>query len=245
MSPVVDDEKTYVMGGGPVTVPITDAGGSSNGGQPGRDAGQSNSGDTGGDDKRPDAGGGNDETPDAGADDGDDDVVGPDAGDDQPGDNVDDEGPDDAPSACVPSECDDGIACTTDGCSAAGECIHLPDDTRCGVNETCSPTQGCVQSTTNTCSESPCKLVSPQCGCGAGQGCYPNAQTLEPECTTAGTRTLGQSCTTINGCAPGLLCVGGFCYKACESDFDCSLFEICYPLERGGVPVDLHICDLW
>ncbi|MCA9605419.1 MAG: hypothetical protein KC619_07480 [Myxococcales bacterium] len=75
-----------------------------------------------------------------------------------------------------------------------------------------------------SCSESPCRLVSPQCGCAGGQGCYLSGASRV--CGTPGPETEGQSCSGATACQPGLLCIGagtgGFCSRFCNSDTDCT-----------------------
>lgn len=45
-------------------------------------------------------------------------------------------------SACGPSGCDDGVACTVDRCES-GRCVHTPDSSRCPVGHTCDM-RGCT-----------------------------------------------------------------------------------------------------
>lgn len=57
--------------------------------------------------------------------------------------------PHDAGGACTTdAQCDDGVACTADTCTASG-CQHAPDDTRCDDHDpctldTCNAAMGCV-----------------------------------------------------------------------------------------------------
>lgn len=162
--------------------------------------------------------------------------------------------------ACVagtPLTCDDGVACTRDGCVEPSSgttpvCEYVPDDSLCGAGQTCGPT-GCMAS----CSESPCRLVAPQCGCGSGQGCYLAGATRS--CNPAGTAAEGASCAAVNSCAPGLACLNisrsatavNQCMRFCASDGDCSgAGSIClYTLDDGaggtvpGVRVCSRSCD--
>jgi hypothetical protein len=76
------------------------------------------------------------------------------------------------------------------------------------------------------CAESPCKLVSPQCGCMSGQACTfaPGATTRT--CEKAGTTPAGQGCTGSGQCAAGTICLGGgaadICVQFCATDSDCA-----------------------
>ncbi len=78
------------------------------------------------------------------------------------------------------------------------------------------------------CSESPCRLVGPQCGCMGGQGCYDDGSGNR-SCANAGSTGEGEICTGQTDCAPGLGCtdVGAgavsvpLCSRYCETDGDC------------------------
>ncbi|MEM9068849.1 MAG: hypothetical protein AAGE52_10100 [Myxococcota bacterium] len=129
--------------------------------------------------------------------------------------------------SCVPGTpmvCDDGVACTIDSC-AASACTHTPDSTMCLPGLTCIPGRGCGDP---SCTEMPCQLTAPQCGCPTGQGCY-----LTPAgdrtCSPAGTVPEGGDCAAVQ-CVPGNGCVNvgtaaapvGQCKRWCNSDADCS-----------------------
>ena len=150
--------------------------------------------------------------------------------------------------------CDDGIACTMDLCEEpAGSCNYVPDDTDCGAGESCSPTTGCVAG----CGESPCKLVSPQCGCPSGQGCYIDS-TGSRLCATSGANAEGAACSGLSSCTPGHLCIninsaGGstaVCAEFCNLDSDCGSGGLCIiTLDDGsggslaGIKLCTHSCD--
>ncbi len=82
-------------------------------------------------------------------------------------------------------------------------------------------------STGTPCSEDPCKLVEPQCGCGIGEKCSVDAGGRV--CEEAGTRTPGQACGNgIGECEAGSVCVVVFetddtlsCSRFCSSDLQC------------------------
>lgn len=125
--------------------------------------------------------------------------------------------------------CDDGIACTTNSCGEpAGTCAFARNDAACPAGSTCTaPTaSGCASTT--MCAESPCRLVSPQCGCPAGQACV-IAGTART-CAAAGTGATGTSCGTAGaGCTAGNLCVGvsatgtpSACEHFCSTDAQCT-----------------------
>lgn len=76
-----------------------------------------------------------------------------------------------------------------------------------------------------TCPETPCRLIPPQCGCPAGQGCYLGSGATRM-CGTPGPETEGQACSGATACQAGLLCAGSgggpsFCSRFCGSDADC------------------------
>lgn len=77
-----------------------------------------------------------------------------------------------------------------------------------------------------SCTESPCRLVSPQCGCGAGEGCSVSGSGARG-CSAAGTALEGQACTGPSSCQAGMLCIGAggaqaFCARFCNRDADCT-----------------------
>ncbi|MCA9625089.1 MAG: hypothetical protein KC731_38960 [Myxococcales bacterium] len=75
----------------------------------------------------------------------------------------------------------------------------------------------------DNCTEDPCKLVAPQCGCPPGQMCDWNNDVRS--CVTEGTAAEGEVCGTTE-CAAGNLCLnnGGLatCHKYCDSNADCT-----------------------
>ena len=70
------------------------------------------------------------------------------------------------------------------------------------------------------CSEDPCKLVAPQCGCPTGEKCTWNAGVRS--CAPDGDVGEGESC---GNCQAGMLCVGfpgaNTCKRFCNTDNDC------------------------
>lgn len=41
-------------------------------------------------------------------------------------------------------DCDDGVSCTVDSCSASGSCLHAPSSALCSDNGVCHPITGCL-----------------------------------------------------------------------------------------------------
>jgi hypothetical protein len=75
------------------------------------------------------------------------------------------------------------------------------------------------------CSEQPCKLVAPQCGCAQGKACVLTGAGTRT-CNLAGAVTWGGECNNVSRCEPGLGCVNtgatATCYKFCDSDKMCT-----------------------
>jgi hypothetical protein len=100
------------------------------------------------------------------------------------------------------------------------------------------------------CSEDPCKLTLPQCGCPAGEQCTAEAAGLT--CVPAGTAHAGDACSNALACGPGHACVavgGGpsLCRRFCDSDADCGgagarcVFGV--GDGKGGALPGVHVCS--
>lgn len=102
--------------------------------------------------------------------------------------------------------CDDGIACTDDRCED-GDCVHVPDDSRCDAAEdgVCSA-EGCVY---ETCNAETCRAENP--------------------CQTAFCE--GDTCLRITReCPGGQACCGGECAPiGCDDGNPCTR-DVCAPL---------------
>jgi hypothetical protein len=158
--------------------------------------------------------------------------------------------------ACVagaPAVCDDAIACTVDRCleptsGAVPSCNYTPDDARCATGQICG-SGGCI----STCGESPCRLVTPQCGCPGGQSCYLSGATRL--CSATGASAEGTACTGVSSCASGLICINvgsgatpvNECHRFCDTDSDCvGTGSLCaYTLNdgTGGTVPGVRVCS--
>lgn len=122
----------------------------------------------------------------------------------------------------TPMDCDDGVACTVDGCTASA-CTNTPNHSMCVAPLMCDATSGCIDP---TCPETPCRTV-PQCGCAGGEGCYLDG-TGSKVCAPAGTVPEGGDCSAAL-CIPGVECVNAgdgvtdvpMCKRYCRNDTDC------------------------
>lgn len=120
--------------------------------------------------------------------------------------------------------------CVAWGCAEGGSI--QTGSTGSGGSGTSSNGSGGAGSTTSQtvttgpeCVQDPCKLVEPQCGCGAGNQCTIVAGG-ERGCVAAGTVPVGQPCDETAGCAPGGICVGyagvqTTCAAFCDNDTQC------------------------
>lgn len=150
-------------------------------------------------------------------------------------------------AATAPMDCNDSLACTTDSCSEPGMCNHV---STCGAGSSCSAT-GC----STGCAESPCRLLSPQCGCAAGQACYPTGATRS--CAAVGTSTSGMLCTNNSSCTAGNVCLNvssgttpvNVCTRMCTMDSECGGGLCEYSLDDGsggavpGFKLCTHPCN--
>ncbi len=101
-------------------------------------------------------------------------------------------------------------------------------------------TSDASSSSGGACAEDPCKLVSPQCGCDAGDACTVNGSG-ERACGPAGTATVGQACNATTGCAAGTACIGygpalNSCSAFCDTDADCEAPGGLCAITVGAIP---------
>lgn len=97
-----------------------------------------------------------------------------------------------------------------------------------GSMTTSSSTTTSASSTTGSggaCQGNPCKLVAPQCGCAAGEGCTLD-NTGAPTCDVAGNVAPGGNCSA-DACQPGSICLGTTpttptCGEFCATDAQCT-----------------------
>ncbi|MCA9580578.1 MAG: hypothetical protein KC416_02210 [Myxococcales bacterium] len=83
------------------------------------------------------------------------------------------------------------------------------------------------------CSQTPCSLVAPQCGCATGNACVIDG-TGARLCAAAGTGDEGQPCGAGALCRPGQLCLAypasttlTMCAAFCNTDADCGSRALC------------------
>lgn len=98
---------------------------------------------------------------------------------------------------------------------AGGSMADTTDNTMNMPNTTSAP----------TCSEDPCKLIAPQCGCEVGFGCTLDANG-DHGCAQAGPYGQGDPCNESALCEAGTVCVGyaddlTTCATFCDSDTMC------------------------
>ena len=108
----------------------------------------------------------------------------------------------------------------------------------------------------SACAESPCKIVSPQCGCGSGEQCTVGEPTEEAPngrfCVTAGDVAIGEPCNANAECAEGAKCVniGGVtaCLEFCANDTSCDapggICVITLEDAMGAVIPDATLCSI-
>jgi len=83
----------------------------------------------------------------------------------------------------------------------------------------------------------PCSPYSSPSGCPSGQGCYYDWDTGGVSCSSAGSKTAGQSCADDPECAPGLVCSGGTNMNQCS--------PACNPFGDNTCPAANPVCDFW
>lgn len=115
------------------------------------------------------------------------------------------------------SDCDDGVACTTDVC-AAGACEHRPIDAQCddGEDGVCQPGFGCEYAGCN----------AETCTAGACERAMCN----------------GAECVRASICDEGQSCCAGECVAAgCDDEIECTV-DFCAENGCEHTPLD-EVCD--
>jgi hypothetical protein len=130
---------------------------------------------------------------------------------------------------CADGKCVDKCPAEKTTCGRA--CVDLKSDTaHCGAcNNACAAGEACVDRVCGgACTETPCKMLLPQCGCPTGQGCYADDQGARA-CLAAGKIGEAQVCTDDTACIPGYACREKkkegvavlICERMCLVDADC------------------------
>lgn len=155
---------------------------------------------------------------------------------------------------CSEGACLDRCPANRAACGTA--CVDTSKDPKhCGgCNSACAASQTCEGGECKgACSEAPCKLVPPQCGCATGQGCYAD-DALKRTCLAAGALGEGSPCTQGNdtSCEAGLACrehkIAGaaaiLCSRLCLVDADCKgIGSVCYAPSYRGAKACSVACD--
>ena len=121
----------------------------------------------------------------------------------------------------------DGSGGATDGSAGPGQTStgsKTTSSTMSSTMQTSGPGGVTSSSTGTPCSESPCKLTAPQCGCPASRMCTIDG-TGARVCVPSGTQGIGQACSATNDCSEGGICLGqtiGSCFEFCTNDGDCT-----------------------
>ena len=149
----------------------------------------------------------------------------------------------DAPMGCsVASDCSDGVACTTDTCSADRICVHAPDDATC-PDSACAPTDpmaddvtGCLPAcTAASCVAGPCEsaiCVAGRCEraslCAGGEMCCGGVCALDCGSVSCAGRSAGTECRASSGpCDPAEVCDGSS--PTCPDDVLHGDSHVCRP----------------
>jgi MYXO-CTERM domain-containing protein len=163
-----------------------------------------------------------------------------------------------ANESCIGFQCRNsadcgGGACSNGQCQNAGVCLSGGGAALRG--QACSNEVGCVSGLACIVDASGDNGVCLGL-CGAnGSGCLQNENCLflftdedqQGACLPTGPGGEGDRCTDYEGCARGLICLGGFCNQRCDRGFACAEasqscapltggngMEVCVPLGNGG-----------
>lgn len=98
-----------------------------------------------------------------------------------------------------------------------------------------------------TCTEDPCKVTEPQCGCPTGEKCTLLPGLYTRACRDAGTAVHAETCADDLDCAPGTYCMNlaghRVCRDYCEADTDCETPGGLCRVELGLNPGDEKWCS--
>ncbi|MEZ4249826.1 MAG: hypothetical protein R3B99_16470 [Polyangiales bacterium] len=148
--------------------------------------------------------------------------------------------------------CDTVADCPADFVCSGGRCVNERTPLDAGTDA--SPDAGTVEDSGMEdagvddggieCTDDPCRLIAPQCGCTAGRACYTNGGSSM--CLAVGSTPERELCNgQLNACEPGMLCATSgtsqICIRLCEANSDCT----------GGpgsfcakdLSADLHACS--
>ena len=166
--------------------------------------------------------------------------------------------------AGTPPPCDDGVACTTNGCDEATDSCTFPpnhgaclDSNLCDGTEVCTPS-GCAEGTALTCDDGvSCTTNS----CNPATGCVYTGSTAPGNPCDNGLFCDGLETCTLSGCADGtnpdcadndgIACTVGFCdtdpaVDQCDVLLDSSLCgggDVCTPTGCGQDCTTAADCD--
>jgi hypothetical protein len=135
---------------------------------------------------------------------------------------------------------------TTNPTSSTGD--TTTGTTSTGDTTTSTTSTTATTSTGSSCTENPCKLTPPQCGCAAGEQC--SLVGVNRQCIPAGNVGQGQDCGASD-CSVGLQCIQttptvATCMAFCEDDNDCvapgGLCVVTLSDGMGGSIPDATLC---
>ncbi|MEQ9078195.1 MAG: hypothetical protein RLP09_30290 [Sandaracinaceae bacterium] len=157
-----------------------------------------------------------------------------------------------APECAAPADCPGpGLDCG-DAVCLEGVCGVSLESTRCGGG-VCDRVEGCVGAPRDAgadagipdagvCDETPCRLVAPQCGCGATEMC---ARPADPRCVPPGDAAEDEPCGNDGDCAPGLGCPSNasICRPYCDADGICEGAFCIEAVSESPVGFCSNVCD--
>jgi hypothetical protein len=144
-----------------------------------------------------------------------------------------DAGMDAGTRTCVtPSDCDDSLACTNDGCAVGNVCRHTPLDELCAAGERCDLAVGCTAVTPTTCTTAAecddgraCNGVEACVGSTGSERCFPGTPL---DCDDGNACTTERCDDALGGCqyevAAG--CDAGSVGPGPDAGVPCDAFEL-------------------
>lgn len=149
--------------------------------------------------------------------------------------------------ACALVTCDSNFSNCDGNASNGCETNLLVQKLNCGrCGAACGSDEVCNLGVCSTETATTCASFFSNNECEVSEQCLP-VSADEYQCVAFGTNSIGEACTQLNQCERGSTCLGDVCTRlncAPSGSPSCKTNEICVPLNLGGDPLDVGICQI-